>query len=245
MDCLHNDAFMEVKKTYNADLERYRPKLFLFSLMMALAFFVGALELSFSDRDDLMDSDFLDEIAEDMDFMPPVEQNVNMPEPEKETPTNSDQIEVVEDIKAPEEMNSETIIPERPELITETELEEMIDEKVESVTLEEMQNEVLREDEVDFFPEFPGGMPQLMRWLTQNLKYPEVAKQQKISGKVIVSFIVNTDGTISDVTLVKKADPLLDKETLRVMKIMPKWFPGSSNGKTCRTLVHMPVVFKL
>ena len=98
MDCLHNDAFMEVKKTYNADLERYRPKLFLFSLMMALAFFVGALELSFSDRDDLMDSDFLDEIAEDMDFMPPVEQNVNMPEPEKETPTNSDQIEVVEDI---------------------------------------------------------------------------------------------------------------------------------------------------
>ena len=214
---------MEVKKTYNADLERYRPKLFLFSLMMALAFFVGALELSFSDRDDLMDSDFLDEIAEDMDFMPPVEQNVNMPEPEKETPTNSDQIEVVEDIKAPEEMNSETIIPERPELITETELEEMIDEKVESVTLEEMQNEVLREDEVDFFPEFPGGMPQLMRWLTQNLKYPEVAKQQKISGKVIVSFIVNTDGTISDVTLVKKADPLLDKETLRVMKIMPKF----------------------
>ena len=88
-------------------------------------------------------------------------------------------------------------------------------------------------------------MVQLMKWLTKNLKYPESARKAKISGKVVVAFMVNTDGSVSDVRLLKTVEPSLDNEALRVVRMMPKWEPGISGGKVSRTLVHLPIVFKL
>ena len=107
------------------------------------------------------------------------------------------------------------------------------------------EEEVKMMNEVDRLPEFPGGMAQLMKWLTKNLTYPEMAKARQISGRVVVSFIINSDGTVDDAKLLNTVDPMLDREALRVVKMMPKWNPGLSGGKACRTLVHMPVVFKL
>ena len=233
---------MEVKKSTYADLERFRPMAFLLGLVVATAAFIVALEFSFSDRDDLFDADFLDEIAEDMEFMPPMEENIPLPEPETQTPSQTDQIKVVEEAR-PAEMESEA--EQKPEeILTETELEEKtLEDEEEVVPFKE--EEVKMMNEVDRLPDFPGGMAQLMKWLTKNLTYPEMAKARQISGRVVVSFIINSDGTVDDAKLLNTVDPMLDREALRVVKMMPKWNPGLSGGKACRTLVHMPVVFKL
>jgi len=98
---------------------------------------------------------------------------------------------------------------------------------------------------VEQLPQFPGGMSQLMKWLTAQLKYPESAKAAKVSGRVLGAFIVEKDGTVGHVELLKGVHDALDSEALRVVKMMPNWQPGMAGGKPCRTLVHMPVVYKL
>ena len=100
-------------------------------------------------------------------------------------------------------------------------------------------------NEIDELPVFPGGNAQLIKWLTQNLKYPESAKNDKVGGKVIVEFVVNANGSVSDVKLVKNVEPRLDSEALRVVRMMPVWKAGMLGGKPCRTLVKLPIVFKL
>lgn len=94
-------------------------------------------------------------------------------------------------------------------------------------------------------PEYPGGMVEFMKWLTAMLKYPDAALKRKIEGKVMVSFIVNADGSISDIKLVKGAHKLLDDEALRVVRLMPKWKPGLEGGRPCRTMISIPIVFEI
>lgn len=98
---------------------------------------------------------------------------------------------------------------------------------------------------VQDLPKFPGGSSELMRWLTLNLKYPEEAKKRKTEGEVITQFIVNTDGTISDIETVTHPGTAFENEALRVMRLMPAWEPGIQDGKPCRTMVRIPIVFKL
>lgn len=95
------------------------------------------------------------------------------------------------------------------------------------------------------YPEFPGGMVELMIWLNENLKYPESARQHNIQGRVVVSFIINKDGTISDARVTTSMHPLLDREALRVVKLMPKWKPGQERNKPCRTMFVIPINFKI
>ena len=233
---------MEIKKTSNADLERMRPKTFLLGLVVAVIVFFATLELSFHESDGDFDSDFLDEIAEDMEFMPPLEEN--LPMQEQLAPVVSDQIEVVEQAESVSENEEVEEAKQQPDIVTESEVEEeKVQETVEEQPVEE--EKVMPMGAVDELPQYPGGMAQLLKWLTAHLKYPESAKAAKISGKVIVAFIVNADGTVSDVKLVKGADPSLDNEALRVIRTMPKWQPGRAGGRPCRTLVHLPVVYKL
>ena len=98
---------------------------------------------------------------------------------------------------------------------------------------------------VQKIPEFPGGWSAFMQWLTKNLKYPAAAQQQKVQGTVVVSFIVNKDGSVANVKVSTSVNPLLDNEALRVMKMMPKWKPGMDRNKVCRTMIAVPVVFQL
>ena len=98
---------------------------------------------------------------------------------------------------------------------------------------------------VEDLPQFPGGAVEFMKWLTKNLKYPPSAQQRKVQGRVVAQFIVNKDGSISDLMLVEKVSPELDREALRVLRMMPKWTPGVMDAQPCRTKVCIPVVFKL
>ena len=94
-------------------------------------------------------------------------------------------------------------------------------------------------------PEFPGGPEALQRFLTKNIVYPESAVDNGIQGRVMVNFVVERDGSVSGVDILKGVDPALDKEALRVVKLMPKWKPGKQQGKAVRTRFRVPVVFRL
>lgn len=99
---------------------------------------------------------------------------------------------------------------------------------------------------VEVMPEFPnGGMPGFMKYLGKNVKYPIEAHANNIEGRVVVHFIVNKDGSISNVGLTRSVDPLLDKEAIRVISSMPKWKPGMQRGKAVRVKYTVPVMFRL
>ena len=94
-------------------------------------------------------------------------------------------------------------------------------------------------------PEFPGGIPELMKYLQKNIRYPQICKEQRVQGRVIVQFVVNADSTITDVNVVKPVNPYLDQEALRVVKAMPKWKPGKQRGEPVRVRFTLPVTFRL
>ena len=98
---------------------------------------------------------------------------------------------------------------------------------------------------VEDLPQFPGGAAEFMKWLTKNLKYPYSAQQQKVKGRVVAEFVVNKDGSVSDLQLIEHLNLACDNEVLRVLKMMPKWEPGLMDAKPCRTKVCIPVVFNL
>lgn len=93
--------------------------------------------------------------------------------------------------------------------------------------------------------EFPGGQAAMMKWLSNNIRYPESAQQNGISGRVVVKFVVERDGSVSSPTIVKGVDRDLDQEALRVVKRMPKWQPGKNNGQPVRSYFNLPVTFRL
>ena len=98
---------------------------------------------------------------------------------------------------------------------------------------------------VEIQPEFPGGMAELMKYLQKNIRYPQICKEQRVQGRVIVQFVVNADSTITDVNVVKPVNPYLDQEALRVVKAMPKWKPGKQRGEPVRVRFTLPVTFRL
>ena len=100
-------------------------------------------------------------------------------------------------------------------------------------------------DVVEQMPSFPGGDAELMKFLSTHIKYPVVAEENGIQGRVIATFVVERDGSISDVKVIKSVDPSLDKEAIRVLKSMPKWIPGKQNGSAVRVKYTVPVTFKL
>ena len=107
----------------------------------------------------------------------------------------------------------------------------------------EVSNKVF--DVVEEMPHFPGGAAALQAFLSSNTKYPVVAQENGVQGRVIVSFVVERDGSITDVKVVRSVDPSLDREATRVVKSMPRWSPGKQNGSAVRVKYTVPVVFRL
>ena len=100
-------------------------------------------------------------------------------------------------------------------------------------------------DVVEQMPEYPGGMQALFEFLKENIKYPEDAQKQKVEGRVLAKFVIETDGSISDIEVVKNAFPSLDAEAVRVIQAMPKWIPGRQKGQAVRVKFVMPINFSL
>ena len=99
-------------------------------------------------------------------------------------------------------------------------------------------------DVVEEMPSFPGGMAALMKYIKDNLRYPEICREGAAMGRVNVVFIVNEDGSLSDVKVIRSIIPELDKEAIRVVKSMPKWNPAKQNGKVVKMKYVVPVNFR-
>ena len=232
---------MEVKKSRGADLENLRVQGFLVGLIVVLAAMFVALEWNSSDSgwaffetdDDLEAEMELSPLKRDKDEIPmmlPQEQKVEQPK--------SEQLNLVDDDV---ELTFEPEPVERPEdLKDQKETEDQ--DKPEVV---DMYNEPVDFRVVEDLPQFPGGASEFMKWLTKNLKYPATAQKKQVRGKVVAQFIVNTDGSVSDLELTEHLEAACDREVLRVLRMKPKWQAGVMNAKPCRTKVCIPIVFNL
>jgi len=111
--------------------------------------------------------------------------------------------------------------------------------------VEEKEEETKVFEVVEQMPQFPGGDAALMQYLSSHIKYPAVAEENGIQGRVVCTFVVERNGSITDVRVVKSVDPSLDKEAVRVIKSMPNWIPGKQNGSAVRVKYTVPVTFRL
>lgn len=100
-------------------------------------------------------------------------------------------------------------------------------------------------DVVEQMPEYPGGMEAMIEFLYTNIKYPEDAIKQNIGGRVMVMFVIEPDGSVTNVRVAKKVFPSLDAEAVRVVKTMPKWKPGKEKGRAVRVNFTIPVIFSI
>ena len=171
------------------------------------------------------------------------------------------------EVEIQQTQQQETTPPPPPPAVQEVEVLNVVEDDVETETIEinaedDKETEVViappveapveeEEEEVVFvvvetMPEFPGGQQALFKYLSENVKYPVIAQENGIQGRVICQFVVNKDGAIVDVEVVRSGgDPSLDKEAVRVIKSMPKWNPGKQRGKAVRVKYTVPVNFRL
>lgn len=240
---------MEIKKTESADLEHGRLRWFLMAFILVMSVFYVALEWQTDDSDDGIDEAMLDDIVRDMEINAaiPMQQTVTMPV-KKQTQTE-ERLKVVDNDTELRDNEPEKPIDDVAEADVPTA------DQAQGLTPEEAANATtaiappgsnpLNFRVVADLPQYPGGAVEFVKWLTENLKYPPLAQRKKIQGKVVAQFIVNADGSISDLKIVKSLEPTCDREALRVLRMMPNWKPGLEDGKPCRTMVAIPIVFKL
>lgn len=252
--CKKSTVKVEGKKTYKADLERRRPVWFLLGLVVALSLLLTALEYSTTSGNGTAFDDSMDDISQDLDLLPTLDRHDKtiaaarkkaMPKTDKllivDKPTEkTEKLDAVATSKNTDNNGEETVGGNSAENVGQA-----MQAQETASTAVNANDAPLNFRIVEQLPEFPGGMSALVKWLTDNIKYPKPAQMQHIEGQVVVSFIINRDGTIADIKLAKSVHPLLDREALRVARMMPKWKPGLQNDKPCRTLFAIPIVFKI
>lgn len=232
---------MEEKKSYKADLEHRRPLVFAIALVAVTALFVGILFIPFKSLSDIGEELF-DDYSMDLELKANDQDDMisaALPQPEVEK-KEADQLNKVDDTPemAPEQLEQ----PPRQADDEESKEEEKTDEEP-PINLNGDDEEVLRI--VEQLPEYPGGMVEFVKWLTATLKYPDDALRRRMQGKVMISFIVEKDGTLTGLKVIKSAGKIFDDEALRVARLMPQWKPGKADGKPCRSMIAIPIVFEM
>ncbi len=225
---------MQVKKSENASLEKDKLVYVLMGLVFTLSLVFVALEWTEKEvtKYEVTDTEFLFE--DELDI-----QQTSQETPPPPPPPAVQEVEVlnvVEDNVETESIEVNTEDDKAEEVVIAAPVEAPVEEEEEEVVF------VI----VESMPEFPGGQQALFKYLSENVKYPVIAQENGIQGRVICQFVVNKDGSIVDVEVVRSGgDPSLDKEAVRVIKSMPKWKPGKQRGKPVRVKYTVPVNFKL
>ena len=226
---------MEVKKSPKVDLKRMRGTWLLVGYVTVLALMFVAFEWTQRDVKVATDTGVQDVIFEE-EIIPITQQEEIKAPPPPEAPSVAEVLNIVDD---------KTDVAETSIASTE-ETGKAVEVKYVAPVVEEPEpEEETIFQVVEQMPEFPGGMSALMQYLGKNIKYPTIAQENGVQGRVIVQFVVNRDGTIVDPVVVLSVDPYLDKEAIRVIKAMPKWKPGQQRGKAVRVKYTVPVTFKL
>ena len=225
---------MQLKKSPNASLEDKKLTYVLSGLVLVLSICYVAFEWTEKEvtKYEVTDTDFFFE--EEIDI-----QQTTQETPPPPPPPAVQEVEVLNVVE--DDVETETI-----EINTEDEkdVEVVIAPPVEAPVEEEEEEVIFMV--VETMPEFPGGQQALFKYLGENVKYPVIAQENGIQGRVICQFVVNKDGSIVDVVVVRSSgEPSLDKEALRVINSMPKWKPGKQRGKPVRVKYTVPVNFRL
>ena len=226
---------MQVKKSQKASLEDKKIIYVLMGFVFVLSVCYVAFEWTEKEvtKYEVADTDFLFE--EEVEIQQTTQETTPPPPP----PPAVQEVEVLNVVE--DDVETESI-----EINTEDEkdVEVVIAPPVEAPVEEEEEEVIFMV--VETMPEFPGGQQALFKYLSENVKYPVIAQENGIQGRVICQFVVNKDGAIVDVEVVRSGgDPSLDKEAVRVIKSMPKWNPGKQRGKAVRVKYTVPVTFKL
>ncbi|RHL10356.1 MULTISPECIES: energy transducer TonB [Bacteroides] len=227
---------METKKTPKANLENKRPTWLLVGYVTVLAFMFVAFEWTRDIRVDTSGRINENVFEQDMEIPLTRQPEVTPPPPPQVTPIN-DVLTIIDDDATAEETNFAS---------SEETGEDVVIKHI-PVTVDE---DVVVEDEifviVEENPQFPdGGTAGLLQYLGKNIKYPTIPQENGTQGRVTVQFVVNKDGSIVDVKVIRGVDPYLDKEAVRVISTMPKWIPGKQRGVPVRCKFTVPVTFKL
>lgn len=227
---------MEVKKSPKVNLEKQKAIFIQMGLVVSLGFMFIAFEWTQSDLKK-QELTMIEEVALEEEAIPVTRQEEIKPPPPPPPPKFTDVLNIVEDdIDLEEELE-----------IEDTEISE--DTEIEIIDIGSDEDEEVEDAQVfmvvEQMPSFPGGDAALMKYLGDNVKYPAIAQEHGIQGRVYVSFVVSKDGTIRDVTVGRSVDPALDNEAIRVVKTMPKWTPGKQRGKSVNVKYMLPVNFVL
>ena len=227
---------MEVKKSPKADLESKRNMFLLLGLVIALGLTLAAFEYKSSPKKtESLGQVQMQDIEEE--FIPITrEPEVKPPPPPPPAVVEvlnivDDEVEIEDELIIEDtEVTEDMIIDVAPVVTTKKEVEE-----------EETQVFFIVED----MPEFPGGELALRQFIANSIKYPVIAQENGIQGRVYVTFVVDADGSVSEPKIARGVDPSLDKEALRVVGLLPKWKPGMQRGKPVRVSYTVPINFQL
>lgn len=225
---------MEEKKSPKANLENKKLMFIQIGLILSLAVAWAVFEMKSYDKREIDESLLRSTEVLDEEMVEITKQDEPKPEP-VEMPKQTTQLEIVEDDVEVEDI----------EINADVQQNEVIEEYV----APEIEEEEVVEQEifqiVEEMPSFPGGEQKLIEYVGKNVKYPQIARESGIKGRVFVSFVVEPDGSVSNVKVLRGIGGGCDEEAMRVVKSMPKWKPGKQRGKAVRVSYMLPVNFQL
>ncbi len=225
---------MELKKNPEADLEKKRNLFFQIGLVVSLALILFAFEYKMMpDEESTFVVQNTGKVEEEI--VPITKQEEIKPQ----TPPPPAVTDVLEIVENNQEITNEVKIEN-----TEADANTQIQAPVE-VQQEEENEEVVNFYVIEDKPEFPGGNDAMMGWVAKNIKYPAIAVENGVQGKVFVQFVIGKDGKVGDVQVIRGVDPSLDKEAVRIIQSMPAWKPGKQRGKPVKVSFQVPINFRL
>ncbi len=227
---------MEIKKSPKADLESKKLTFTLIGLVLTLFVVWRVFEYKSYDKQSIDNLQRTVEVIEEemVEITKQEQPKVQPPQPKPQVTQIQiveDDVEVEDEIDINAEVDQDEVIEEYDFTPPEIEEEEIVEAEIFKV-VEEM-------------PEFPGGAAKMMEYIQKNIKYPMMARESDIQGRVFVNFVVEPDGTITNVAVLRGIGGGCDEEALRVVQSMPNWKPGKQRGSAVRCAFTVPIIFKL
>jgi len=227
---------MELKKSVKADLEWRKRMFFQIGLVISLLVVFLAFELvgsrdksdpTFVGREQMFDDDKIIQTEQPKEVPPPPPQEQQLAVSLIEVVADDIQLaDFTVDMEATSDMSFDEVF-----IIEDTKVEVVVEQEIFVV--------------VEVQPEYPGGDEARVKFLSENLQYPRPAREAGLEGRVVIGFVVEPDGRLSGISVIRSVSPLLDDEALRVVRMMPKWTPGRQRGRAVRVQFQIPITFTL
>lgn len=230
---------MEVKKSEKASLENKKLLFLEIGLIVSLLIVYMAFEWTSSEKQTVEALQETPQLVETEEMVPITQETPPPPPSAPAVPVLADQIDIVDDeIQVDDDLFLN--------LEDQADMGVQIMDYVETVEEEEVEEEAIPFMLVEEKPSFMGGDANAFsKWVNERLVYPEIAKENGVQGRVTLQFTVNTDGTVSNVKVLRGVDPSLDKEAVRVVSMSPKWEPGKQRDRAVKVTYTFPVIFQL